>query len=82
MPHQTPQPSQPTNGGSHAAAAGHPRRRPGHPGLAKIQQTPAPAVEVPWVGRETGSWASRHAWKKGYAAALHTHLTGTHVFVV
>jgi gentisate 1,2-dioxygenase len=47
-----------------------------------IQQTPASAVKVLWVGRETGSWASLHQWKKGYAAPPHKHLAGAHVFIV
>ena len=33
-----------------------------------IQQSPMSAVKVLWVGRETGTWASLHHWKKGYTA--------------
>jgi len=47
-----------------------------------IQQTPQSSVKVLWIGRETGTWASLHHWKKGYAAAPHKHLAGAHVFIV
>jgi len=33
-----------------------------------IQQSPMSAVKVLWVGRETGTWASLHHWKKAKVA--------------
>ena len=33
-----------------------------------IEQSPLSKVKVLWIGRETGTWASLHHWKKGYAA--------------
>ena len=33
-----------------------------------IEQSPMSKVKVLWVGRETGTWASLHHWKKGYVA--------------
>ena len=40
-------------------------------------------VKVLWVGRRrSGTWASLHHWKKGYAAPPHKHLAGAHVFVL
>ena len=39
-------------------------------------------VKVLWVGRETGTWASLHHWKKGYTAPPHKHLAGAHAYVV
>ena len=47
-----------------------------------IQQTPLSSVKVLWVGRETGSWASLHHWKKGYVAPPHKHLAGAHAFII
>jgi gentisate 1,2-dioxygenase len=47
-----------------------------------IAQTPTSAVKVLWIGRETGTWASLHRWKKGHAAQPHKHLAGAHVFIV
>jgi hypothetical protein len=40
------------------------------------------AVKVLWVGRETGTWASLHHWKKGYTAPPHKHLAGAHAYVI
>lgn len=37
-----------------------------------IQQTPLSSVKVLWVGRETGTWASLHHWKKDYVAPAQT----------
>ena len=39
-------------------------------------------VKVLWVGRETGTWASLHHWKKGYVAPRHKHLAGAHAYVL
>jgi anti-sigma factor ChrR (cupin superfamily) len=47
-----------------------------------IQQSPMSAVKVLWVGRETGTWASLHHWKKGYVAPPHKHLAGAHAYVI
>ena len=47
-----------------------------------IQQSPMSAVKVLWVGRETGTWASLHHWKKGYVAPPHKHLAGAHAFII
>ena len=47
-----------------------------------IQQSPMSAVKVLWVGRETGTWASLHHWKKGYTAPPHKHLAGAHAYVI
>jgi len=47
-----------------------------------IQQSPMSAVKVLWVGRETGTWASLHHWKKGYTAPPHKHLAGAHAFII
>jgi anti-sigma factor ChrR (cupin superfamily) len=47
-----------------------------------VQQTPMSSVKVLWVGRETGTWASLHHWKKGYVAPPHKHLAGAHAFIV
>jgi anti-sigma factor ChrR (cupin superfamily) len=47
-----------------------------------IEQSPLSRVKVLWVGRETGTWASLHHWKKGYAAPPHKHLAGAHVYIL
>jgi quercetin dioxygenase-like cupin family protein len=47
-----------------------------------IEQTPRSRVKVLWVGRETGTWASLHHWKQGYAAPPHKHLAGAHVYIL
>ncbi len=47
-----------------------------------IQRAPLASVKVLWVGRETGTWASLHHWKKGYTAPPHKHLAGAHVFII
>ena len=47
-----------------------------------VEQTPLSSVKVLWVGRETGTWASLHHWKKGYAAPPHKHLAGAHVYIL
>ena len=47
-----------------------------------IEQSPMSAVKVLWVGRETGTWASLHHWKKGYTAPPHKHLAGAHAYVI
>jgi hypothetical protein len=47
-----------------------------------VQQTPLSSVKVLWVGRETGTWASLHHWKKGYVAPPHKHLAGAHAFII
>src|SRR5882672_2420442 len=47
-----------------------------------VQQTPLSSVKVLWAGRETGTWASLHHWKKGYAAPPHKHLAGAHVYIL
>jgi gentisate 1,2-dioxygenase len=47
-----------------------------------IQQSAMSAVKVLWVGRETGTWASLHHWKKGYTAPPHKHLAGAHAFII
>src|SRR5690349_2772626 len=54
----------------HATAARHQTRLPGHSGHARR------------VGRETGTWASLHHWKKGYVAPPHKHLAGAHAFII
>ena len=33
-----------------------------------VRAVPLSSVKVLWVGRETGTWASLHQWKKGYVA--------------
>jgi len=40
------------------------------------------SVKVLWIGRETGTWASLHHWKKGYVAPPHKHLAGAHAFII
>ena len=47
-----------------------------------IEQSPMSRVKVLWIGRETGTWASLHHWKKGFAAPPHKHLGGAHVFIM
>jgi hypothetical protein len=47
-----------------------------------IERSPLDKVKVLWIGRETGTWASLHHWKKGYAAPPHKHLGGAHVWIV
>ena len=47
-----------------------------------IEQTPLSKVKVLWIGRETGTWASLHHWKKGYAAPPHKHLSAAFAFVL
>ena len=47
-----------------------------------IEQSPQSSIKVLWVGRETGSWATLHFWKKGYAARPHKHLAGAHAFIL
>ncbi len=47
-----------------------------------IEQTPMSRVKVLWVGRETGTWASLHEWKKGYTAPPHKHLAGAHAYIL
>jgi hypothetical protein len=47
-----------------------------------IQRSPLDSVKVLWVGRETGTWASLHHWKKGYVAPPHKHLAGAHAFII
>src|SRR6202034_3061250 len=47
-----------------------------------IEQSPLSKVKVLWVGRETGTWASLHHWKKGYSAPPHKHLAGAHAFII
>ena len=47
-----------------------------------IEQSPMSKVKVLWVGRETGTWASLHHWKKGYVAPRHKHLAGAHAYVL
>ena len=47
-----------------------------------IEQSPMSRVKVLWVGRETGTWASLHHWKKGYVAPPHKHLAGAHAYVL
>ena len=47
-----------------------------------IEQSPMSKVKVLWVGRETGTWASLHHWKKGYVAPPHKHLAGAHAYVL
>ena len=47
-----------------------------------IEQSPISRVKVLWVGRETGTWASLHHWKKGYVAPPHKHLAGAHAYVL
>ena len=47
-----------------------------------IERSPKDKVKVLWIGRETGTWASLHHWKKGYAAPPHKHLAGAHVYIL
>ena len=47
-----------------------------------VQQSPLSSVKVLWVGRETGTWASLHHWKKGYVAPPHKHLAGALAFII
>ena len=47
-----------------------------------IERSPNDKVKVLWVGRETGSWATLHHWKKGYAAPPHKHLSGAFAFIL
>ena len=47
-----------------------------------VEQTPLSSVKVLWVGRETGTWASLHHWKRGYVAPPHKHLAGAHAFII
>jgi len=47
-----------------------------------VRQTPLSSVKLLWVGRETGTWASLHHWKKGYVAPPHKHLAGAHAFII
>ena len=47
-----------------------------------IERSPLDKVKVLWIGRETGSWATLHHWKKGYAAPPHKHLGGAHVWII
>ena len=47
-----------------------------------IEQSPTAKMKVLWVGRETGTWASLHHWKKGYAAPPHKHLSAAFAFIL
>jgi hypothetical protein len=47
-----------------------------------IERSPKDKVKVLWIGRETGTWASLHHWRKGYAAPPHKHLAGAHVYIL
>src|SRR5437773_2175955 len=47
-----------------------------------IERSPKDKLKVLWIGRETGTWASLHHWKKGYAAPPHKHLAGAHVYIL
>ena len=47
-----------------------------------IERSPKDKLKVLWIGRETGTWASLHHWKKGYAAPPHKHLAGAHVYIM
>jgi anti-sigma factor ChrR (cupin superfamily) len=47
-----------------------------------IERSPQDKLKVLWIGRETGSWATLHHWKRGYAAPPHKHLGGAHVFIL
>src|SRR6201984_3418386 len=47
-----------------------------------IERSQLDKLKVLWIGRETGTWATLHHWKKGYAAPPHKHLGGAHVFIL
>src|SRR2546423_4516020 len=47
-----------------------------------IERSPQDKLKILWIGRETGTWASLHHWKKGYAAPPHKHLAGAHVYIL
>src|SRR5712675_889778 len=47
-----------------------------------IERSPKDKLKILWIGRETGTWASLHHWKKGYAAPPHKHLAGAHVYIL
>ena len=47
-----------------------------------IERSPKDKLKVLWIGRETGTWASLHHWKKGFAAPPHKHLAGAHVYIL
>jgi anti-sigma factor ChrR (cupin superfamily) len=47
-----------------------------------VEQSPTSAVKVLWVGREAGSWATLHRWRKGHVARPHKHLAGAHAYVL
>src|SRR3981081_734089 len=47
-----------------------------------IERSPKDKLKVLWIGRETGTWASLHHWKKGYAAPPHKHLAGAHAYIM
>ena len=47
-----------------------------------IEQSLTSSMKVPWVGRESGTWAVLIHWKKGHVARPHKHLGGAHAYVI
>src|SRR5258708_38520460 len=47
-----------------------------------IERSPKDKLKVLWIGRETGTWASLHPWKKGYPGPPHKHLSGAPGYIL
>jgi len=47
-----------------------------------IQNTEKSFTKVLYTGAETGTWAVLFRWLKGYKAAPHKHLSGSHTFIL
>lgn len=47
-----------------------------------IQTSELSYTKVLYTGAETGTWAVLFRWLKGYAAAPHKHLSGSHTFIL
>ena len=39
-------------------------------------------ASVLWLGSESGTWSVLFRWKKGYTAAPHKHLSGSHTYIL
>lgn len=47
-----------------------------------IQTSDLSFTKVLYTGAESGSWAVLFRWLKGYVAAPHKHLSGSHTFIL
>ena len=48
-----------------------------------LETTPGQAwMKILWTGSESGAWAVRLKWAKGYVAPAHKHLAPAHTFII